>query len=205
MEKYIPTVLKEVGEKRFPHVMGTVETAGRLADIFGLDADTCKKLKTAALFHDITKHFSTEEHIKYAQEKGIVIPEEYIRSPKTLHELTGAYRAKELFPEVTDDTVFNAIRWHTTGHKGMTLNEMLIYLADYIEPSRTFGDCVELREYFYGRIKGVCGDALLNVLDDTMILSFDMTIKDLIEGGHEIHYDTVAARNDLVNRRKERS
>ena len=37
-----------------------------------------------------------------------------------------------------DDAVYRAIYWHTTGHPNMTKLEKIIYLADYIEPSRDF-------------------------------------------------------------------
>jgi hypothetical protein len=30
----------------------------------------------------------------------------------------------------------SAIRWHTTGHEGMTKLEKIVYLADFIEPNR---------------------------------------------------------------------
>ena len=33
----------------------------------------------------------------------------------------------------------------------MTLGEKLLYLADYIEDTRTFPDCVELRRHFIRR------------------------------------------------------
>lgn len=205
IEQYKNSVLKEVGEKRFPHIMGTVDMAKKLAGIFELDETTERKLTAAALFHDITKHFSVDEHLEYARKHGIEIPPEYQRSVKTLHELTGAYRAAELYPDVCDQTVFSAIRWHTTGHKDMTLTEKLLYLADYIEQTRTFSDCVTLREYFEAETaKAKTPDDRNNVLDDTMILSFDMTIKDLMDSGYEIHPDTFAARNDLIHKRNER-
>jgi hypothetical protein len=38
-------------------------------------------------------------------------------------------------------------------------------------------------------------DALLR---DTLILSFDMTVRDLLEEGRSVAIDTVAARNELI-------
>ena len=107
--------------------------------------------------------------------------------------------AKELFPDDADETVFSAIRWHTTGKAGMTLTEKLMYLADFIEPTRTFPDCVRLRGYFYSRIGENDKNA---VLDSTLILSFDMTVTELISSGQPIHPDTVAARNYLILKQK---
>ena len=82
----------------------------------------------------------------------------------------------------------------------MSIGEKLLYLADYIEDTRTFPDCVELRKYFWDRINA--GDDRQVVLRDTLIISFDMTIKGLIGDGTPIHRDTVEARNFLIEERE---
>ncbi|MFR4088136.1 MAG: hypothetical protein ACLT1A_09785 [Dysosmobacter sp.] len=46
-----------------------------------------------------------------------------------------------------DDEIYRAIWWHTTGHADMTLLEKIIYLADYIEPSRDFPGVNDLRAW----------------------------------------------------------
>lgn len=188
-------IVNFVGEKRVPHVLGTEKECLELAGIFGMSDADREKLAFAALLHDITKSFTPEEHEAFAQSRRLCLPGANTDSPKTLHAVTGAYMAEELFPDDVDDTVFSAIRWHTTGKADMTLTEKLMYLADYIEPTRTFPDCVKLREYFYSRIGE---DDKITVLDDTLILSFDMTVTELIESGQPIHPDTVAARNYLI-------
>lgn len=185
-----------VRERRIPHILGTEEECLRLAQIFSLDEKKTEQLVTAAILHDITKHFSKGEHLSYMETLGRTVDESFLLSEKTLHALTGAYYAREHFPEAVDDEVFTAIRFHTTGRADMTLLEKLLYLADYIEPTRTFPDCVTLRQYFYGRLEE--GDPQ-TVLHDTLILSFDMTISDLLKLRCPIHPDTVAARNFLVS------
>jgi len=91
------------------------------------------------------------------------------------------------------------VRYHTTGRADMTVFEAIVYLADYIEDTRTFADCVTLRRYFYENIaRAVTTEEKLAVLTDTMILSFDMTIKNLIEENAPIDSDTIAARNFYV-------
>ena len=83
----------------------------------------------------------------------------------------------------------------------MTVFEAIVYLADYIEQTRTFADCVTLRQYFYSRIakEGTANRDI--ILRDTMILSFDMTIRNLMEEGGLIDHDTIAARNRYVRQR----
>ena len=81
----------------------------------------------------------------------------------------------------------------------MTLFEMLIYLADYIEKGRTFEDCVELRKYFYLNIESAnTYEDKLEVLRKTMLLSFDMTIKNLLDENGLVDLDTISARNSFV-------
>ena len=184
-----------VKERRLPHIWGTEEECLRLAEIFSLDERQTEQLAIAALLHDITKYFSADEHLAYMETLGETVDNSFILSEKTLHALTGAYYARQCFPDAVDDDVFSAIRFHTTGRADMTLLEKLLYLADYIEPTRAFPDCVALRQYFYDRVAE--GDPE-TVLHDTLILSFDMTISDLTRLRCPIHPDTVAARNFLV-------
>ena len=119
--------------------------------------------------------------------------------PKTFHSRTAEAVIHRNFPEWASEALISAIRWHTTGRAGMTIGEKLLYLADYIEDTRTFPDCVELRKYFYdGLQRTKSAENREKLLTDTLVLSFDMTIRGLLEDGDPVHMDTVAARNDLV-------
>lgn len=42
--------------------------------------------------------------------------------------------------------LFNIIRWHTTGKQNMTKPEMIIFLADLIEPGRNYTDLEIIRK-----------------------------------------------------------
>jgi HD superfamily phosphohydrolase YqeK len=88
----------------------------------------------------------------------------------------------------------------------MTLCEQLVYLADYIDLSRTFEDCVRLRNFFFeSHPEKMEEKARLAHLRDTLILSFDMTIKDLIAEGTPVASDTSEARNSLLLERAQRN
>ena len=95
--------------------------------------------------------------------------------------------------------IVDAVRWHTTGHKGMRLTETLLYLADYIDASRTYPNCVILRRYFFGADpEHMNAEERLALLRDTVILSYDMTIRDLLDEGLPVASDTIEARNELL-------
>ncbi len=185
-------------KKRFVHTLGVEKEAISLGEIFL--PNKLEKLQIAGLLHDITKNLSTEEHLALCDEYGIKINKKHI-SPKLLHAKTGCELARRKFgADIVDDEVYNGIFYHTTGREEMTLFEAIIYLADYIEENRTFSDCITLRNYFYLKL-GECTttEEKLELLRKTMILSFDMTIKNLIDEGKSIDYDTIMARNYFVN------
>ncbi len=187
-------VFELVGQRRFAHVSATEEECRRLAELFSLSPEDTEKLATAALLHDITKYFTVEQHLALMASLGEPVPDAFLQSEKTLHALTGAYYARQRYPDLVDETVFLAIRYHTTGRANMTLPEKLLCMADFIEPTRTFPDCVAKRQYFYDR----AGADPLRALNGTLLLSFDTTIFELTRLRCPIHPDTVAARDFLV-------
>lgn len=118
---------------RIAHVRGCEETAARLARRWGDDPENAAE---AGILHDITKKLSTDEQLRLVEKYGIVLDDADIAAPQTLHALTGAWFSREHFG--VPDNIFSAIEWHTTGRAGMTTLEKIVYLADFIEPTRDF-------------------------------------------------------------------
>ena len=184
-------------EKRYAHTRAVEREAVRLGEIYL--PEKIPSLRASALLHDITKKEDPEKQLQICAEFGI-IPEETDRlSPSVFHAITGAAVAGRDFPGYVDAEILSGIRWHTTGRAGMTLFESIVYLADYIEETRTFDDCIRLRRDFYGRLGK--GEDPCAVLCDIMIESFDLTIGGLLRDGAPIAGDTVAARNDFILKR----
>ena len=103
---------------------------------------------------------------------------------KLLHAKTGAAIARDVFG--VDDAVYRAIYWHTTGHPNMTKLEKIIYLADYIEPSRDFPGVEDLR-------RAVHAD-----LDRGLLKALDDSIRDMQQWGNPVHHNTLDARDYLL-------
>ena len=81
----------------------------------------------------------------------------------------------------------------------MTLPEQLLYLADYIDESRTFENCVRLRHAFWdANPEDLPFDLRLSHLYRILLLSFQMTITDLLAEEALISSETIAARNELL-------
>ena len=192
---------KDMSPKRFRHTAEVEKMAVRLGELyFGNDSEMLMKLRAAALLHDMTKEYSSETHIFIMEKKGLPVEREDKLAPKTFHARTAAALIPDQYPQLACPEVISAVRYHTTGRAGMTLMEKIIYLADYIDMSRTFADCVTLRDYFFGKdVKNMTEQERLRHLDETLILSFDMTVKGLIEEGRVVSADTFAARNYLIS------
>ena len=182
-------------EFRFAHILGVEEECVRLAGFFGMSEEETHCLRVAGLLHDLTKQLKTPEQKALYEKYGIPFGETEENSPKTLHAVTGAYLARELYPEFVNDTVFSSILTHTTGAEEMSLSQKLVYLADYIEPGRTYESCTRLRRLFYENPEGLEKEALLKKV---LLLSFDQTLSELIEENAYIHPLTVAARNRIL-------
>ena len=181
-------------KKRYLHTKGVEKEAHELGMIFM--PDKAEKLRLAGLLHDITKDFNHEKQLALCKDYGIGVDKDHV-VPKLLHAKTGCEYAKRTFGEILiDEEIYSGIYYHTTGRRNMTLFEAIIYLADYIEEGRTFEDCVFLRKFFYDKLNNaVSYEEKLEALRLAMVLSFDLTIKNLIDENKPIDNDTVEARN----------
>ncbi len=188
---------EKMSQKRYFHTLEVEKMAVRLAKLYA--PQECDALRAAALLHDLTKEYSREEHLAVFSKYSVELLDADLLAEKTFHARSAAVLIPELYPELASETVISAVRWHTTGRAGMTLAEKLIYLADYIDMSRKFEDCVILRDYFFSASPERMSESeRLCHLDKTLVLSFDMTISGLIENGSVISDDTTRARNDLI-------
>ena len=180
LEQLRPVALSYLKHKRIPHVLGTEQEAVRLAERYGADVE---KARVAALLHDCTKKLSMEEQLALCEKYGIQLDELEQKALKLLPSKTGAAIARDMFG--VDDEIYSAIWYHTTGHANMTKLEKIIYLADYIEPTRDFPGVDELRNVCY------------EDLDKGLLKGLEMTIEEMTAMGNPVHHATIEARDAL--------
>ena len=180
MQKLRPVALSYLKHKRIPHVLGTEQEAFRLAVRYGADTE---KAQRAALLHDCTKKLTMEEQLALCEHYQIPLDDLERNALKLLHAKTGAAVARDVFG--VDDEIYNAILWHTTGKADMSTLEKVIYLADYIEPSRDFPGVEALRKVCY------------EDLDKGLLLGLEMTVEEMESMGNPVHRNTVEARDYL--------
>ena len=147
-----------------------------LAMRYGEDAEAAAE---ADILHDITKKLSYDEQLILCDKYGIILDKDQLANEKLLHAITGAAFARDVFG--VSDAVYDAIRWHTTGKPDMTLLEKIIYMADYVEPTRDFPGVEKLRALAHEDI------------DAAMALGLEMSLADIRSGGVAPHKDTVEA------------
>ena len=169
-----------IDEARRPHVWGCEREARRLAERWGADPELSAE---AGILHDITKRQKGAEQLKLCDMYGIITDSDEKENYKLLHSKTGAALSRELFG--INDEVYNAICRHTTANENMSLLEKIIYIADYIEPTRDFEGVDELRRLAY------------TDLDDAIILGLEMSLEDLERHGAKPHKNSLSALAQL--------
>lgn len=167
---------------RYGHTLGVVNTAIKLAEIYGEDKN---KAEMAALCHDVAKNMSDEELKKIIEEENISLSIDEENTRELWHSIVGPIISRKVF-EIEDEEILNAMRWHTTGKENMTNLEKIIYLADLIEPSRRFEGVDEIREVAY------------KDLDLAMLKALTHTTIYLLTKGCAVDINSVKARNYLV-------
>lgn len=167
--------------KRVPHVAGCEAEAVRLARRYGADEYDAA---TAAILHDCTKKREMAAQLRLCAKYSVELDPIERANLKLLHAKTGAALSKAEFG--VSDAVAEAIRWHTTGKPDMTLLEKILYLADYMEPTRDFPGVERLRALVY------------EDLDAALRLGLEMSIEEIRGYGHAPHPNTVRALEFLT-------
>lgn len=181
MDELRCVALSYLKPKRMAHVLGTEAEAVRLARRYGVDE---REARTAALLHDCTKNLMLPEQLALCEKYGVRLDEMQTWALKLQHAITGAEVARDVFG--VSDAVYEAIRWHTTGKADMKKLEKVIYLADYIEPTRDFPGVEELRRAVY------------EDLDRGLLLGLQMSVQEMENWGNPVHEDTLHARDFLA-------
>lgn len=124
---------EEMDAYRFQHTLGVMMISAALAMAHGMK--DYQKAQMAGLLHDCAKHISPTEQLKLCRKYSIFVSETEELAPYLLHAKLGAYLAKNRYG-IKDEGILQAICCHTTGKASMSLLEKILYVADYIEPSR---------------------------------------------------------------------
>jgi predicted HD superfamily hydrolase involved in NAD metabolism len=187
-EEILGRLARHLSPKRLEHSRGVSRTAAELAARCGADV---AKARLAGLLHDCARGIPNNILLQTAAASGIVVNGVEQREPVLLHAPVGAVLARRDYG-VEDPEVLSAIRWHTTGGPAMSLLDEIVFLADFIEPGRSFPGVERLRELAAAS------------LPEALLAAYDQTLRYLLAGGGLIHPATVEGRNALLMKTKKK-
>lgn len=186
-ENEIIACLQEyLNDERIEHSISTRDTAVRLAQRFGANVEDAK---VAGIFHDIAKQLPKDKKLELCMQYGIPVDEIMHENPELLHGFIGAEIIKRNY-DIDNPDVLNAVRYHTTGRRGMSLLEKVVYLADLIEPGRNFYAVDEIRDV-----------ASIN-LDGAVLMASKNVMRFVLRHDLPMHPLTLDAYNDMLRRIK---
>ncbi|MFC0014895.1 MULTISPECIES: bis(5'-nucleosyl)-tetraphosphatase (symmetrical) YqeK [Allobacillus] len=173
---------KVLSNKRQAHVERVTEEALHLAKLYNANEE---HVGIAAALHDYAKEFEKTRLSKII-ESSVHLPKDLLMfNDELLHGPAGAELIQRKF-NIKDNNILNAIRYHTTGRAGMSLEEKIVFLADYIEPGRDFPAVYKSRELATQNLNEACRYTLQE------------TIRFLMSKHQLIYPDTFHAYNELT-------
>ena len=177
---YIKEHLKE---SRLAHTCRVADEAAALARRFGADP---AKAVTASIFHDMAKNLTREEMNRQVRTFGL--DPKYIDNPNLAHSKIARCLMERDFG-IGDQDILNAVSYHTTGRAGMSLLEKVVFLADGIEPGRSYPSVDVIR------------DLARTDLDKACLCMLERTVGYLKKKGAFIDTDTTDALAYLKDKR----
>ena len=132
-------IVSTISDERYGHTLRTEQVSIALADRFGYSKEV---MTTASLWHDVARKWSEDELVSYIKGHGLEALPYEIENPMLLHGLVGAQLFSEWDPLMPFgvaeiESIWLAIRWHTTGNVQMGDPGYILFIADYVEPGRT--------------------------------------------------------------------
>ena len=186
-EQFREIIRVRLGDYRYHHSLCVAEESARLAEKYGADAAT---LYTAGLLHDILKDTAPNAQLQILADFGILLDDVAKQVSKLWHAVSGAAFIEHILG-VKDRVILDAVRYHTTGRAGMSLEEKILFVADFTSADRNYPDVVQMRRLAE------------ESLESAMVYGIDFTIRDLLNQGQPVHPDTLAAYNEIVLNRGE--
>lgn len=165
---------------RFQHSLGVMKKAEELATVYQVDVEIAK---LTGLAHDIAKEMSDQELLLFAKTHHLDIDPVELAKPTLLHGKVGAIIVGEKYNFTKE--MQDAICFHTTGRKDMTMLDKIIYVADKIEDNRQ-------------KVPDELKELATQNIDVVLKYFYTTAIEKAIRKDSLLHPLTVEARNSLI-------
>lgn len=171
-----------LSNERYLHTLRVMDESVKLAKQYGLAPE---QAKLAALLHDYAKCLPVE--VLKAEINTYKLPSDLLSYHHELwHGPVAAEIARREYNVNAD--IYNAIYYHTTAREGMSLLELIIFVADYIEPARDFEGVAEVRKLAEIDLEQAAQKAIQN------------TVIYLMRKNASVYPDSFHAYNGLTNK-----
>lgn len=157
----IKEVKKNLSPKRFCHTINVVSIAERLGEYYGLKGE---EVFLAALYHDYAKELPDNYLVEYVYKNELEHDLISDSNPYLYHGLVAAHICQSK-GYINTLSLYNAIRYHTTGHIHLDLLGKLIFVADAVEVSRNYQAVDFLRRLAFEDLDKAC----LEILERTVL------------------------------------
>lgn len=176
--------------RRLEHTMSVARTAEHLAVMYGVDPYLAS---VAGLLHDWDKVVPSQELIRRARRFGIDpgVPLESVEP--LLHGMVAARELPQRFPHLPTE-VWHAIACHTSAAEDMGPLDMVLFVADGIEPNRRPSEGIEQTRALVGHAS----------LEDVFWNAFVGGIVYVLQGGRYLYPRTIDIYNSLARTRARR-
>ncbi|TLM80490.1 MAG: HD domain-containing protein [Actinobacteria bacterium] len=177
------SLASRLSERSLGHCERVAAAAASLASEYGLNP---KAAELAGLLHDWHRDAGDDDLLASAEELGLDVDEVERARPYLLHARTAAAEVRREFPGIGEDVV-HAVEAHTLGSVGMSDLAKAVYVADMIEPARSWEGVDELRASV-----GEVG------LDELFFRAYQRTLCHLVAKRKRIHPRAHAVWESLV-------
>lgn len=140
--------------------MRVARYADVLAQRHGLNSS---KARTAGMLHDLARLYDPQRLLEECSARAMPIDAFERAHPILLHARLGASLAREEFG-VSDPEVLSAIEKHTTGAGEMSAFDCAVYLADSLEPDRSFAERAALWQLALRDLHSATRETLLHTI-----------------------------------------
>ena len=181
---YVESRLQALPRGLREHVERSRDIGRNLAARHGVDPT---RVDTGVAAHDIARALKSDALLEQAERFGLQLHPVEERFPILLH---GHVAALWLQREggVEDDEVLEAVRWHTTGRRGMGAVAKVVFLADKLDPDKIG------RYPYLNEIRRLAEESL-----DRALLEFlEQGLANFLREGQMIHPESVELRNELL-------
>ena len=166
------------------HIYRVRDVAQELAARHGIDPD---RAELGALAHDVCRAVPGEDLLKMSAYLGVPVTDVDRDFPILLHGPVGAELLRKE-DNLTDHSIFEAVRWHSTAHASLDDLGKLIFLADKLDPQKAAVYSYQARLH----------EMALESLDLALLEFLTREMAARIEKGETVHPASVDARNSLV-------